>query len=237
MASNDVDTAAKARNSEVLNNPCQQEINTENNKEQDRNFKIKENPNIKVYSDGEVEQMMGIQPGENMASISNEQVGRMFMTMMKEMQDIKKELISTRQRDDTAIKEVTNKQDDQQAAINRISGETAYCKTQVNKLTDVVTRQSHIIKELKNKVEDLEKNQIKDNIVIKGIEVSDNENCKELAQRFFKNNLKIENQIGIKGAFRIGKKNKYRPILVMLNHNTDKATIFSHSKNLKGQLN
>ena len=64
----------------------------------------------------------------------------------------------------------------------------------------------------------------------------DKEQCKDKAQEFFKQTMKIEKDINIKDAFWIGKGDN-RPLLVQLTDAVDKGIIYKHAKNLKDEKN
>ena len=70
------------------------------------------------------------------------------------------------------------------------------------------------------------------NLLMSGIEEVKGENCKTLASKVFKDKLKIEKEITIKNAFRIGKGDN-RPIAIKLAENSDKGVIFKSVNKLR----
>ena len=75
---------------------------------------------------------------------------------------------------------------------------------------------------------------MKPSLVIKDVEYSEEENVVQVVKNFIANKLEITQEIGIKQAYRLGKKSKFRPIMVHLSNSADKAIIFSNTKNSRG---
>ena len=72
------------------------------------------------------------------------------------------------------------------------------------------------------------------NLIVSGIEEKKIEDCKALISSFFKDQMKIDKEIAIATAHRIGPIDKNnRSIVVKLIDGRDKGTIYKHAKNLK----
>ena len=67
----------------------------------------------------------------------------------------------------------------------------------------------------------LQKDKTKGNIVVKGLARSESEDCEHVIQDFFKTQMEITEEIGIRDCFRLGK-GKTAAILVMLEKDKDK---------------
>ena len=96
----------------------------------------------------------------------------------------------------------------------------------VKLLADMVIKQDEQIKELQGKVEATYKREVKPNIIISGISEAVDENYATLSRKvaaFFKEELKIKEDIQVLDMFRTGTKyRRDRPILVKLQHPSDK---------------
>ena len=92
---------------------------------------------------------------------------------------------------------------------------------------------------MENKVTAAYEREIKTNLVINGLVEDKNESKEDLLQKiksFFKEELQIENEIEINDVFCMGG-GKVWSIMIKLKDIGDKASIFSHSSNLKGKKN
>ena len=103
------------------------------------------------------------------------------------------------------------------------------CQEEIEMLKGTVIRQEQIIAECKAEIETLQVNQMRSNLIIKGIVQSEKENCKELVKNFFKEKLEITEEIKICSANRMGK-GKKAPMFVKLMDDDDKPKIFSKVK-------
>ena len=110
------------------------------------------------------------------------------------------------------------------------------CADQVDLLTCTATKQEKEIETLKQRMEKIETNLLKDNIVISGIEETENEDCVQKVKDFIAVKMEAPEEVKILDAFRIGG-GKMRAIRVKLGGNKDKTYIFQHAKNLKGKKN
>ena len=108
---------------------------------------------------------------------------------------------------------------------------------QVSALTNVCVRQEHELKDISRKVLAMEMCENRAYLLIYGIGVTQYEDVKGTVKDFFKRKLKIEREIPIANAYKLGKTGNFRPIKVILQQPQDKGTIFKHVKNLKGLKN
>ena len=92
------------------------------------------------------------------------------------------------------------------------------------------------VKELKNRVLQLETKAIKHEMIFQGIAETAEEDTLQAVKDFCKEKLKIESDLKILTAFRMGK-GTTRPILVRFSTPGIKGVIYSHLKNLKGMKN
>ena len=89
---------------------------------------------------------------------------------------------------------------------NTMRTELKTTQLQLNEVIGTVIRQRHEIDECKDKIEMLQEKLDQDVLKITGLVETKDENCVERVKRFFKNILKIEKEIGIRDAYRLGKK-------------------------------
>ena len=93
-----------------------------------------------------------------------------------------------------------------------------------------------MIRELNDKIEDLQFKEKRPNLVIHGIIESKEEQCLDVVENFFTNTMGIEQKIKCYDAHRIGK-SKNRPMLVKLKYAKQKGLIYSHVSNLQDKTN
>ena len=103
-------------------------------------------------------------------------------------------------------------------------------------MAGAMDRQQREIDELNARIETLEVHKVRANMLIKGVQEVEKENCKEVVQNFIKSNLKINTAIPVSKAYRVGK-GKNRAMLVTLTNPGDKGLIYSNAKNLQGKVN
>ena len=109
----------------------------------------------------------------------------------------------------------------------------------VDVLTGRLSRSETEKRRLVNEIEQLKAKSMGRNLIINVSNVykeQKNEKVYETVKKFFKNELKLKDNIRLVAAHRIGSDNpKYpRPIIVTLQSNDDVSKIMSHAKNLKG---
>ena len=107
---------------------------------------------------------------------------------------------------------------------------------QVDMLKKVVINQDHRISQLNGKIESLQAAQKKRNVLIWGIDETENEDPEESFKNFVQLKLEMTQTLSIKYAERRGK-SKPRMLFVELDKVSDKYTMYKHAKNLKGKLN
>ena len=112
--------------------------------------------------------------------------------------------------------------------------QNAVSEHRISQLIDVQSRQQHVIQELKNKVDALERDRIWPNLIISGIRETEEENSMTVVKNFFKEILGLVHDIHMKKAFRIGK-GKNRAIKVILSNPGDKGLIYANVKKLQGK--
>ena len=104
----------------------------------------------------------------------------------------------------------------------------------VKLINKTVIKHDRSLASSKDKVNKIECQMLKKNLVITGITEEKNENCQEKIKSFFKDKMKINTEVPIAIAHRIGNKDKgTRPMIVKLTDASSKASIYKHSKNLK----
>ena len=81
----------------------------------------------------------------------------------------------------------------------------------------MVICQEQIIKECKSAIKQLQDHTTRDMMKVTGVKESDEEDSIRVVQSFFKNNMKIGQDIPIEDAYRVGKR-KNRPILFQLSN-------------------
>ena len=89
-----------------------------------------------------------------------------------------------------------------------------------------------IIQECKKEIVQLQKQSNEANLVFKEIQRTEKENCVDVLDSFFKEQMLITEEIKVSKAFRLGK-GKKAPILCTLKDSSSKELIFQKVKNLK----
>ena len=87
------------------------------------------------------------------------------------------------------------------------NGKIKSCEEEIEKLKKVVIRQDHELRECKNEIVQMHSTSMKNNIIIRGIVQTDKAtvSCAQLVKEFFKNQLKIEEEVPVNEAFQLGK--------------------------------
>ena len=110
----------------------------------------------------------------------------------------------------------------------------------IRMLTNIIIRQEEKIDMLERRVTSAYKREIKNNMIIHGIVLDENDPSREQlvtqAKSFFMEQMEIENTIEISDARLIGLGNN-KPLLITLVNIEDKGIIFSNVSNLKGKKN
>ena len=127
--------------------------------------------------------------------------------------------------------------DDNQAELLEQRKEINWYKDKVDMLTDLVIRQDCHLSAMSSKLSHLERQLIKTEIIIFGLNTSE-EGCVEIVNNFFKQKLEIENEQlpKIKFAYWKGKGDN-RPMIVRFYSPSAKEFVFSKVSNLKGKKN
>ena len=110
------------------------------------------------------------------------------------------------------------------------------CKLQLNEVIGTVVRQDQMLAECKDKIDFLQNQVDRDVLRVSGISESEQENCIEKIQQFWKDKLGITETIPIKEALRI-RGGKLRVIKVILANVEDKRKIFKNTSKLKDVVN
>ena len=107
-------------------------------------------------------------------------------------------------------------------------------KDQMVLVKKTVIKHDRCLETVGEKINQIELRSMRSNLLISGIEETKAENCKEKANNFFKQQMKINDGVKIKVAFRIGDKSRdNRPMVVILPNASVKALVYKHAKNLK----
>ena len=126
--------------------------------------------------------------------------------------------------------------DNERRISNAITSHNKCCE-QVDLLTKTVISQERQISELNNKIENIQLEKTKNNLMIWGVdETEGEEDVGETFKDFVKLKLEITSTVPVNKVQRRGKKSP-RMLWVELANNDDKYLIFKHLKNLKGKKN
>ena len=106
----------------------------------------------------------------------------------------------------------------------------------VGYLAGVISRQEQIIAGLNGRISELEKNQLHNNLIVSGITQKDDENYVLEAQHFFRAKLRLDHDIPIKAARRMGKGSQ-KPMLIELSNATKKGSVYRNMYRLKEERN
>ena len=167
----------------------------------------------------------------------------MFQQIMAKMSEVKmdlsrdiKELRTEKNTNSEKITKIEDTQVEQSRQIGCAVSSNLLLMDKFDQMADTIAHQGHLIKELNGKVEFLETERLRPNLIVKGIKEGPEENCKSLIKEFFKNQMSITEEIPIKKAHRIGK-GKHRPILATLADPDLKAKIYASAAKLQDQKN
>ena len=119
--------------------------------------------------------------------------------------------------------------------VSDVTTKLQRCQEQIQEMSGYIIKQDQVIKECKSKLCELEKFSMRNILCITGLKETEEQNCIELVQEFFTNQMSIGRKINLNDAHWIGK-GKDRVMLAYLTNPKDKWFIFSHSKNLKEKM-
>lgn len=144
-------------------------------------------------------------------------------------------VVNSQQTTETRVTQIEGKQVEDKKEIEALKTIVGEYQVKVDILSDLVVKQHQEIAALKSQVLDCQIRGMKNNITISGIPEKENENCIRAVNEFIVNNLRIKDKlIPIEQAYRIGAGTP-KAMMVTLRHTSDKALIFNHISNLKGQ--
>ena len=174
-------------------------------------------------------------------SISNTEIRDMFAKVLTEVQSIKCDIsnsidgLETLQGNREAkVQLLESAQESLKKEVSTANEEIKSCKSKMSQMADVIDRQGQMINELKDAMENMEKDKFRNNLFIKGLDYDEDENCTDVVKDFFKTRMKITETIELRKANRVGKS---KTMFVQLVNVKDKSKIYSHVKNLQGQKN
>ena len=116
------------------------------------------------------------------------------------------------------------------------SSEKQQAEHQIKTLKDLAIKQELKINELCNQITSMQAQLKKQKIIINDILEKKDENPIQVAKNFFKNQLKIDQEIKIKDAYRMGT-GEQRALMIILHNPRDKSRIFGKVGNLKDAKN
>ena len=210
-----------------------------------------EDPPLQTQKESEDKEKEEAEEEPNLDDMSNIDMMKLLMkTMVAHKEEIKKEFKTEFQRHDTKLQTVEHQQKQQDDKITNLYEEIKVEKEKSQQLESMVKCLQDQVKTLinftvchDNKIEEFERQKCEEtlksmnsNIIIKGLKESENEVCLEVVNTFLKEVVKIDTQINIITAYRIGKGNN-RSMLVKLKNPSEKGKIYKKTSNLKGITN
>ena len=161
----------------------------------------------------------------------------LIKTMYKAVMDLKRDVNEDRRKTKVEISEVTSKQKVQDRSAQATTRRILMVEERMQLMVNVIIRQEESIKHLKEKVTKLELRSMKLNVVISGLPEEKNEDCKQVVQTFLKENMKVDKDIKVAVAHRLGKKGDKCNMIARLKNPADKGVIYKNAKLLKDQKN
>ena len=167
-----------------------------------------------------------------------------IVTLLKslhaEIKGIRKDFSDERKDNKKKFQRITKEQQIQDKNISKLQGELETQKAKVDLLTGIVMMQDKQIRVLQSKDAYNDLQTRKANLIVGNIDESEQpENCMQLVTSFFKEKMQISQDILVRFAHRIGKKEdgRNRRIRIQLKNPMQKSIIFKNYKNLKGKEN
>ena len=160
----------------------------------------------------------------------------MLLTLQSSIDKIGKDLNEDKTSREKAIKEAKTAGQQVSDELKGLKTEVTGYKNELKLLKDTIIRQDQEIKECKAEIEQLQLLNMKPNLIIGGLIRNEDENCKEVVMNFFSNVLKIEQEIKIKNAYRLGK-GKKAPMFITVRNADEKFEILKKAINLKDVTN
>ena len=167
----------------------------------------------------------------------------MVFMKLQEMQNVLTQIETDVQvlkvsKDDFAqqIEAIQDEQECKHDTIVKQDAELRRCKDQIRVLCNVVSKNQKDLAEMNGKINRMEAKSMRHNIVITGIDYSENENCLSKVCNFFSQKMEITENVEVNAARQLGKSNS-APIIVTLANVAQKAKIYAKVSKLKGKTN
>ena len=113
-----------------------------------------------------------------------------------------------------------------------------HCQDKVVLLTNIVTKYEDKMESLNTRVSAMDTKMLRSELILFGVDRAEGKSAVDVAKDFFKEKLKIEDEVNVLFAYWKGKGNKTnKPLVVRLNNSGIKGLIYSHVSNLKGLKN
>ena len=150
--------------------------------------------------------------------------------LTREIAELKKEHVQVQ----TDLKEIKTENSQIKTDLSRVQLQLKMCQIQLNEVIGVAIRQDHILNECVSSSEVHKSYVNRKTITIWGLqEIKEGETCIDIVQKFFKEKLRLKEDIGMNYANQSGK-GRYKLTTVHLKDFNDKKVIFTAAKNLKG---
>ena len=215
-----------------------EQIKGQHPKEVDQSLKQNEDEMEDISNKALLEVMRGLMT-QMKTDLRTEMKNDMQQEIQKATASLKNEIQTIAEKENansTKIEEIVKRNEKQDNEMVKVRDELTECKENMSRVVDALKYQSLIVAECTNKMGRMDAHQIKSNLFIGGIKEVSDENCKQRVSSFFKDKLKIQEEIGIIKAFRTGE-GKYRSIKVILQNSNAKGLIYKNVSNLKGLKN
>ena len=149
--------------------------------------------------------------------------------------DLKKDIVEMKNSFNISLEDMEKKNLDMQIELTATKNKLNGCQIQVSELVAIMSRQDQMIAECKNQIDLLRAKVSQACIFIQGLVIRKDDDCVVKVKDFFQMQLKIEEEIKVRSAIKIG--GDQHLVKVELKNSCDKGIIFCHVKHLKGVVN
>ena len=166
-------------------------------------------------------------------------IWEVLQTLVTSINDIKE--FATPKGMKQSISDINALQQSLATRVNSMEHALTNVITRTNLVGNLLIRAEERSEEIAEEVKVTRRKKARPNLIVRGIIESKDEKkdvTVQKTQSFFKEQLEITEEIPIKHAFRVGRKDQGdRPVLVRLSQIEDKGTIYKSVSNLKGKTN
>ena len=148
-------------------------------------------------------------------NVSNQTLLNMMINLQKSVNSLKGEIVECKTGSNLKVQNIEQTQNEDDDRTLDLYEKQEQSDDKITFLTGVVARQEKVIQGLKDRIVEIERNRMINNLIITGIPQREHENCQMESQNFFRSKLPLDHDMPVRTARRLGK-GVNRPMLMEL---------------------